>query len=359
MLNTLAAILLFGLIVLVHEFGHFIFAKRAGIGVTEFSIGMGPRLCSTVKGETRYSLKLLPFGGSCAMVGEDSGEEKDPKSFHNKSVLARISVIAAGPVFNFILAFLFALVIVAQVGHDMPILQDVAEGSPAQEAGLMPGDKITHLDNRKIEGYRDVSLYLFAHPGETVTVRYERPFEGVWQDGTAAEKRSTEITPEFNEEYQSYMLGVVFPGYQKTKGIGELLQYSLYEIKYCVVSTFDSIGMLFRRQLQVNDAVAGPVQIVSIVGETVEQGRQAGLQALILILCNWGLLLSSSLGIMNLLPIPALDGGRLFFLLIELVRGEPIDPEKEGRVHMIGMMLLMALMVVILFNDIQKLIMPM
>ncbi len=292
------------------------------------------------------------------MVGEDSGEDADPRSFHNKSVLARISVIAAGPVFNFILAFVFALIIVAQVGHDTPVLHDVTDGSPAQEAGLRPGDRITHINNRKIEGYRDVSLYMFAHPGETVTVRYERPFDGIWQEGAAAEKRSIQITPEFNEEYQSYMLGVVFPGYEKTEGIGELLRYSLYEIKYCVVSTFDSIGMLFRNQMKVNDAVAGPVQIVSIVGETVEQGREAGLQALVLILCNWGLLLSSSLGIMNLLPIPALDGGRLLFLLIELVRGEPIDPEKEGRVHMIGMMILMALMVMILFNDIRKLIMP-
>ncbi len=358
MLNTLAAILLFGLIVLVHEFGHFLLAKRAGIGVTEFSVGMGPRLISTVKGETRYSLKVLPFGGSCVMIGEDAGEDADPKSFHNKSVLARISVIAAGPVFNFILAFFFALIIVAQVGHDMPILQDVMEGSPAQEAGLLPGDKITYLNNRKIEGYRDVSLYMNAHPGKTVTVRYERPFGGVWQEGAAAEKRSTEITPEFDEEYQSYMLGVVFPGYQKTEGIGELLRYSLYEIQYCITSTIDSIGMLLRQQLKASEAFAGPVQIVSIVGETVEQGREAGFQALFLILCNWGLLLSSSLGFMNLLPIPALDGGRLLFLLIELVRGEPIDPEKEGKVHMIGMMLLMALMVIILFNDIRKLIMP-
>ncbi|MGN0159515.1 MAG: M50 family metallopeptidase [Brotaphodocola sp.] len=354
-MNTLAAILLFGMLIMVHEFGHFLFAKLNGIGVTEFSIGMGPRLFSIEKGETRYSLKLLPFGGSCEMVGEDA-KEKDPRAFHNKSVLARISVIAAGPVFNFILAFLFAWVIVSQIGHDAPILHDVTEGSPAQEAGLMPGDKITSINKRKIESYRDVSLYLFSHPGETVTIQYERPFQGVWQEGTAAEKRSVVLTPKFNEEYQQYMLGVVFRGYEKADNLIELFRYSLYEVKYCIVSTIESIGMLFRHQLQVNDAVAGPVQIVTIVGETVEQGREAGARALILILANWGLLLSSSLGFMNLLPIPALDGGRLFFLLIELVRGEPIDPEKEGMVHMIGMIILMALMMVILFNDIRKLV---
>lgn len=357
MLNILAAILLFGLLVLVHEFGHFLFAKLNGIGVTEFSIGMGPRLLSMVKGDTRYSLKLLPFGGSCEMIGEDTGNQ-DPRAFNNKSVLARISVIAAGPMFNFILAFLFAWIIVSQVGHDAPVLHDVTEGSPAQEAGLMPGDKITQINKRRIEAYRDVSLYMFSHPGETVTVRYERPFQGVWQEGAAAEKRTAVITPKYNEEYQSYMLGVVFNGYEKVDSLADMFRYSAYEIKYCIVSTIDSIGMLFRRQLAVNDAVAGPVQIVSIVGETVEQGREAGFGVLVLILANWGLLLSSSLGFMNLLPIPALDGGRLLFLLIELVRGEPIDPEKEGRVHMIGMMFLMALMVIILFNDIRKLIFP-
>lgn len=353
-MNILAALLLFGLLVLVHEFGHFLFAKLNGVGVVEFSIGMGPRLLSVAKGETRYSLKLLPFGGSCEMVGEDT-ENPDPKAFHNKSVLARISVIAAGPVFNFILAFLFALIIVSQVGHDAPILHDVTAGSPAQEAGLQPGDKITKINQRKIEAYRDVSLYLFSHAGETLTVHYERPFRGVWQEGTAAEKRTAVITPKFNEEYQSYMLGVVFRGYEKTNGLLELLRYSIYEVKYCIVSTIDSIGMMLRHQLKVNDAVAGPVQIVTIVGETVEQGREAGAGALALILANWGLLLSASLGFMNLLPIPALDGGRLLFLLIELVRGKPIDPEKEGKIHMLGMMLLMALMVIILFNDIRKL----
>lgn len=354
MLNTLAAIFLFGLIVLIHEFGHFLLAKLNGIGVVEFSIGMGPRLCSIVYGETRYSVKVLPFGGSCMMVGEDSGAP-DPKSFQNKSVLARIAVIAAGPGFNFILAFLFAMVIVSQAGHDSAILKGVTEGSPAQEAGLQAGDKITYINNRRVSAYRDVSLYMYTHPGETVTVRYERPFGGVWQKGAAAEKRRAEITPEYNEEYQSYMIGVIFEGYEKAKNPLEFLGYSAYEVKYCITSTFDSFGMLFRRQLKVNDAVAGPVQIVTMVGETVGEGREAGARALVYIISNWGLLLSASLGIMNLLPIPALDGGRLLFLLIELVRGEPIDPEKEGMVHLFGMMVLMALMVLILFNDIRKL----
>lgn len=356
MLNILAAILLFGLIVLVHEFGHFLLAKLNGVGVLEFSIGMGPRLASVVRGETRYSIKALPFGGSCAMLGEDAGDP-DPRAFNNKSVWARIAVIAAGPVFNFILAFLFAMVIVAQVGHDAPVLTGVIEGSPAQEAGLQPGDRITRVDRRKVVGYRDVSMYLTTHPGETVTVSYERPFGGVWQKGAAAEKRSTVITPEFDEEYQSYMLGVQFAGYEKVRSPLPFLRYSFYEVRNCITSTFDSFRMLFKRQIQADEAIAGPVQIVTMVGETVGEGRQAGAMAVIYVLSTWVLLLSTSLGIMNLLPIPALDGGRLLFLLIELVRGEPMDPEKEGMVHMAGMMVLMALMVLVLFNDVRRLLM--
>ena len=355
MLNILAAILLFGLIVLVHEFGHFLLAKLNGIGVVEFSIGMGPRLASFVHGETRYSLKALPFGGSCMMVGEDSADP-NPKAFNNKSVFARIAVIAAGPVFNFILAFFAGILIVSQVGHDNPVLIGVEDGSPAQEAGLMPGDKITRINNRKISAYRDIQLYTLSHPGQELTISYERPAGGSWENRGAAEKRTAVLTPAFNEEYQAYMLGVLFAGYEKTDSFAELIRCSAYEVKYCIVSTFDSLRMLFTKQLPVKDAVTGPVGIVSMVGETVEQGREAGTMVLIVILANWVLLLSSSLGIMNLFPIPALDGGRLFFLFLELLRGKPMDPEKEGMVHLAGMMVLMALMIFVLFHDVQKLL---
>lgn len=352
MLNILAAILLFGFIVLVHEFGHFLLAKVNGIGVVEFSIGMGPRLFSFTKGETRYSIKILPFGGSCMMVGEDV-ENPDPKAFNNKPVWSRIAVIAAGPIFNFILAFLFAIVIVSQFGHDSAVLHGVTENSPAQEAGLQAGDKITKINNRKIVSYRDVLMYIVTHPGEEMTVYYQRPPGGSWENNGAAEKRSTVMTPRYDEERQAYLLGVQFYGNEEVEGIGELLYYSAYEVKYCISSTFDSIGMMIRGKIQVNDAVSGPIGIVDMVSETVQEGREAGGLAVALVLSNWVLLLSASLGIMNLLPFPALDGGRLLFLFIEVLRGKPVDPEKEGMVHMAGMMVLMVLMVLVLFNDIR------
>lgn len=355
LLNIIAAILLFGIIVLIHELGHFIFAKLNGIGVVEFSIGMGPRILGRKFGETVYSLKLLPFGGSCMMVGEDA-DCSDEGAFNSKPVLARISVIAAGPGFNFLLAFLAGMVIVAQVGHDGAVMTGVMDGYPAAQAGLREGDRIIKINRRKVVSHRDISLYLFTHPGETVTLLYERPVGGSFENGGAAERRQARLTPIYDPDYQSYMLGVVFSGYEKAEDLMDFLNYSLYEVKYCIISTLDSFGMLFRRQIKPEEAVAGPVQIVSMVGETVGESREGGLPALVYVLANWILLLSTSLGVMNLLPVPALDGGRLFFLLIELVRGRPVDPEKEGFVHMIGMCFLMTVMIFILVNDIRKLV---
>lgn len=343
-INLLAALIVFGIIILVHEFGHFLLAKKNGIGVVEFSIGMGPRLFSFDKGETKYSLKALPFGGSCMMLGEDE-DTKDEKAFNNKPVWARISVIAAGPIFNFILAFVFALIIIGVVGIDEPRLIGVMDGFPAQEAGLQEGDLITGLNGHRVRIYRDVQLYLMLHPGENLQVEYER-------DGQTYE---TVIVPKFSQEYQSYMMGITVSGYRtKTDGPLETIGYAAYEVKYWITTAVKSLGMLVRGQVKSNE-IAGPVGIVNMIGETVEESKAGGWIDIFLNLANMCVLLSANLGVMNLLPIPALDGGRLVFLFLEVVRGKPVDPEKEGMVHVVGMMFLMALMIVILFNDIRNL----
>lgn len=351
MLNIIAAVLVFGLIVLVHEFGHFLLAKLNGIGVVEFSIGMGPRLLSWQRGETKYSLKILPFGGSCMMLGEDE-KDADPKAFNNKSVWARISVVFAGPAFNFILAFFFAVIIVMNIGYQKFQISDVTEGSPAAEAGLQAGDVITRVNSRKITAYEDIQVYMLANPGETLRIQYRRSVG----DGTDYETGETVLTPEYSETEGRYLMGVTFTSqYVKAESLSELVYYSAYQVKYCVTSTFDSLKMLFTRQVQVDEAVAGPVRIVAMIGENVEESREIGISVMLLTLCYWSLILSASLGIMNLLPIPALDGGRLVFLIIEAIRGKGIDQEKEGMVHMAGLLILMALMVFVLFNDIRSL----
>lgn len=354
-MNMLAAILVFGLVVLVHEFGHFLVAKINGVGVIEFSIGMGPRLWSIEKGETRYSVKCLPFGGSCMMVGEDEDDGgKNPKSFNNKSVWARIAVIAAGPGFNFILAFLFSIVLVSMVGYDAPLVYDVSEGYPAAEAGLEAGDVITAINGTRIDTYRDVELYLLGHRGETWEISYRRADTGSFQsEWNSVTEGTVTVTPAYYGEEQGYLMGIQFGILrQKTQGLGELLRYSAGEIRYCLRSTVESVKLLFERKIEVDSAVAGPVRIVAMIGDTVAESREYGLRTVAVSLIYWCVLMSASLGIMNLLPIPALDGGRLLFLLIEVIRRKPMDQEKEGMVHMAGMVVLMALMVFVLFHDI-------
>ncbi|MCB6607428.1 RIP metalloprotease RseP [[Clostridium] symbiosum] len=394
MLSLLAAILVFGLIILFHEFGHFLLAKRGGICVVEFSLGMGPRLLSTVKGGTRYSLKLFPFGGSCMMLGEDddlSDEDRDEKartdiaskaaygedefkstedthdgtnaektrsyagielapgatgvSFNETSVWTRFLVIAAGPIFNFILAFVCAFFVISYVGYDPAQVYDVVEGYPAAEAGLEPGDVITKINGKSIKIYRDVLAYTSFHQGETLNIEYRRG-EKLYQ---------AVLEPKYSEENKSYMMGISGGVYNRPESVFVTAKYSAYELRYWINLTFKSLEMIVKRQVTTDD-IAGPVRIVSMIDTTVKESSEYGLMVVLVNLANMCVLLSANLGIMNLLPIPALDGGRLVFIILEALRGRPIDREKEGMIHMAGMAVLMVLMVFILFNDIRNML---
>lgn len=343
-MKIILALLIFSLIVLFHEFGHFLLAKRGGIAVTEFSLGMGPRILSKQIGETRYSWKLLPFGGSCMMVGED-GDSDDENAFGKKSVWTRISVVAAGPIFNFILAFFLSLFIIGSIGYDAPDVVAVADGYPAAEAGIQPGDRILQMNHTKIHVYREVSLYVQTHQGETVTVTYER-------DG---ERHAVTLEPKLSES-GTYLLGFRGSGVRTKGNIFQTVWYSAYEVKYWISTTLQSLGMMFRGRVSADD-ISGPVGIVNTIGNTYEASKQDGGFYVWLNMLNISILLSANLGVMNLLPIPALDGGRLVFLFLEVIRrGKRIDPEKEGMVHFVGLMLLMALMLVVMFNDFRNIL---
>lgn len=340
-ISIILALLIFSLIVIIHELGHFLLAKKNGICVTEFSLGMGPRIAGFTMGETRYSLKVLPFGGSCLMLGEDGKSEGD-RAFGNKTVGARISVIAAGPIFNFILAFVLAIFIIGNIGYDSTKVH-LLEGYPAKEAGMQDGDRIVKLNHEKVHLYREISFFIQTHQGEKVKVTYQR-------DGKLYH---TIITPKFNEETKTYLIG--FIGGERVKGNAlTTLGYSLYEVKYWVTTTIKSLGMLFQGQVKADD-VSGPVGIVSAIGTTYQESKSDGALYVWLNMLNISILLSANLGVMNLLPLPALDGGRLVFLFLEAIRGKAVDPEKEGMVHFIGLMILMILMVLIMFNDIRRL----
>lgn len=341
-MKIVIALLIFSLIVIIHELGHFLLAKKNGIKVNEFSLGMGPRIFSFEKGETRYSIKVLPFGGSCIMLGEDEDSD-DERAFGRKSVWARISVIIAGPFFNFILAFVIALIIIGAVGYDAPDLWGVIEDYPAAEAGLQEGDTILKMNHKKIHLYREVSFYVQTHQGETVDVTYER-------DG---EVNTVTLVPKENET-GTYLLGFSGAGVRTKGNVLTNIKYGVYEVKYWIDITAKSLGMMFQGKVKADD-VSGPVGIVNFIGDTYEESKESGTFYVVLSMLNISLLLSANLGVMNLLPLPALDGGRLVFLFIEAIRGKPVNPEREGMVHFVGFVLLMALMVFVLFNDIRQL----
>ena len=347
-MSLIISILVFGLIILIHEFGHFIVAKKNGIAVVEFSIGMGPRLLTTVWGETRYSIKVFPFGGSCMMLGEDESDP-DPRAFNNKPVWSRIAVVAAGPVFNFLLAFVLAVVIVGSVGYDAPELTGVQDGFSAQEQGMQAGDVITKLDNTPVVIYRDLTMFMMTHTDAPIRVEYRRTLA----DGSV-EKRTAVLTPKLSKETGTYMLGIISRGYRvPAGGFLNILKYGAYEVVYWIKAVIKSIGMMIGGQVHSED-LAGPIRMVAMVDETVDESISYGIVTMLLSVANLCVLFSANLGVMNLLPIPALDGGRLVFMLIEAVRGKPVDREKEGLVHLVGMALLMCLMIFILFNDISN-----
>ena len=344
-MNILIAIIVFSIIILFHELGHFLFAKLNGIQVNEFSLGLGPTLVGFQKGETKYSLKLFPFGGACLMEGED-GESSNERAFNRKPVWARISVVAAGPVFNFIMAIAFSLILVASVGFDRPVLTDVMEGYPAAEAGLQAGDEIVKMGNKPIHLYREVSIYTYFHANEPVEITYRR----------GDEKHTTMLVPKFDEESGRYLFGFYGTTARSKGTLAETLKYSVYEVKYWICSTVESLGQLVTGHVGIND-MSGPVGIVKTIGDTYTEVKSSGVFMIFLNMLNICILLSANLGIMNLLPIPALDGGRLVFLIVEAVRGKRMDPNKEGAVNLVFLMLLMVLMVVIMFNDIRKIVM--
>jgi len=342
-LNIVIAIIVFSLLILFHELGHFSLAKLNGIRVNEFCLGLGPTIVSFTKGETKYSLKALPFGGACMMEGEDESSD-DERAFNKKGVWARISVVAAGPVFNFIMAFVFAIVLIGNIGVDKPVLTDVIDGYAAQEAGLTAGDEIVKMGEKDIHFYKEISTYAMFHIGEPVEITYER-------DG---EEYVTMLTPKYDEESGRYLYGFISSGQRVKTGFFETIAYSFWELAYNVDLTIQSVKMLFTGTVGVNE-LSGPVGIVQSMGEVYEESVQtSGYYYAFLNMLNWIIILSANLGVMNLLPIPALDGGRLVFLIIEAIRGKAIDSEKEGFVHMVGIILLFGLMFVVMFNDIRK-----
>lgn len=337
-MNIIFAILLFGFIVFIHELGHFLFAKRAGIKVSEFAIGMGPNVYGFTKGETTYSIRLLPIGGYISMEGEDENSN-DPRSFGNKTILQRFSVLFAGPFFNIILAaaLLIPVFLFTGVPTGTNVVGSVVESSPAQSAGIQVDDKIVSINGNEINTWEDIiNNFSKVEQGATVDITINR-------DGKDIE---LDIVPQLNDENR-LVIGV---SQQQEKGIVKAITSSVTVTYELTREMLKFVGQLITGTLPggVSESVSGPVGVLTIVSDAAKDG--------IIQLLYIGSVISLNLGILNLLPIPALDGGRILFLLIEALRGgKKIDPEKEGTLHFLGFVLLMGFTLFVTYKDIVKL----
>lgn len=431
--NIIIAVLMIGFLVVAHEFGHFIVAKANGVAVVEFAVGFGPRILHVKKGETDYALRLIPFGGACVMLGDammemgdEAAEYDESRALSAKSVWARIAIVVAGPFFNFIIAFIFAVIIIASVGIDPCTVDVVEKDSPAYEAGLEAGDLITKINNNNMAFSKEYSFYNYYHGNETMNITYKRNGEKytttvipvyrtsqVYRIGvvvsdnvnittvtkdspadkaglkigdiimsvdgqklseslkisdiisdsqgkevTMVVKRgdseiSLSVTPSITD-VEEYYTGFDSYGYRVKQSPAATIGYAFKEVGYWIEVVVKSVGMMFTGKVSVND-LSGPVGVVDSVNTVVEQSKPDGVWMVCLNLFNYIVMLSANLGVMNLLPLPALDGGKLLFLIIEALRGRPVKPEHEGMVHFVGMVLLMMLMVYVMFKDIIRL----
>lgn len=343
-LSIVFAILIFELIIVIHEFGHFIVAKKNGVRVNEFAIGMGPAILKRQKGETLYAWRVFPIGGYCAMEGEDT-ESSDGRAFCNKGPWRKIAIVIAGIVMNILLGFV--LLVVNTCLSDAITSTTVAEfydNAVSQKTGLQEGDKIVAINGMRIFSAIDLSYQLQNDEDGVFNMVVKR-------GGKKVELDSVAFATEENAIHIDFMVKAVKlnPFTVVSNSFNETLSYS----RLIYISLFDMVSGKYSLK-----DLSGPVGIVDQIDEVIDSHTSAdtGIDwgSLAQNMLSMGGFISINIGLFNLLPLPALDGGRLIFLLIELVRRKPVNPKYEGVVHFVGLMLFMLLMVVVTVSDITK-----
>lgn len=348
-LYVLLALVMLGVIVTVHEFGHYLMGRLCGIPIIEFAVGFGPRLFGWERKGIKYSIRAVPLGGYCAFVGEDQ-QHDDPRAMSNQPVWKRFLTVLAGPAMNFLLAFIACAAMLHGfiTAETFPVLASVMEDMPAQAAGLQAGDRIVAVEGTEItnDGYgvSDVSrLIQSVEPGSPVTLTILRGGE------TLDVTMNTQAVETPSEDGQTVtrhgMIGVYFT--RRTYTIPEALRYAGTYMVYTTKTMLDGLRGLFFHGEGV-EKITGTVGIIAVVSEYAREGMDEVLWLLFV--------LSLNIGIVNLLPLPALDGGRLVFLIVEAIRRKPVPPEKEGLVHGIGLLLVFGLFILLTFHDIYRLI---
>ena len=352
MVYILAAILVFGVLIAVHELGHFMAAKACGVRVNEFSIGMGPALWKKQKGETQYSLRLFPVGGFCAMEGEEEDSD-DPTALNNQGFWAKLLIFAAGAAMNFIAGLLIILVLYADAqAFYVLVVAGFAEGCPLESAdGLQEGDRLLRIDGEKVYVYSDISLLMGLNKTGAFDLQIERNGEVITLRDFTMERR--EYTDQNGKAYTGY--GLYFGAEEAT--LGRKLSYSWNNAMDFARLVRLSLQMLVTGQAGGKD-LSGPVGIVSTMTQVGEQA--ATTRAAEENIAYLAALIAVNLAVMNLLPLPALDGGKIFFLVINAVSMQlfkkQIPAKYENYIHFAGLILLLALMAVITFSDVWKLI---
>lgn len=342
MLQIILAILAFGMLVIVHEFGHFITAKRGGVQVNEFWIGMGPTLLKKEHNGTLYCLKLLPFGGACVMEGEDEDSESE-HAFGKASLPRRMLIVAAGALMNFLVGFLIVLAVIQpngpNGGYIVSTIDSVDPASTAAAAGgLQAGDEILEVDGYNILMRSDFEIALARGADTTYEVVVRR-------DGEKINLPAVVLEATIEGEDGRKMIGLTFA--EQPDSIGMHINMAVRTSVNYARMVWASLGMLVTGQVGV-DQLSGPVGVAEVMATTASYSISAFLQLVAFISIN--------LGVMNLLPLPALDGGRLVFLILEGIRRKPVPAKYEGYIHAAGLMLLLALMVYVTGQDILRIV---
>lgn len=345
-LNLLLFIVILGFIVLVHEFGHFIFAKMTGVYVYEFAIGMGPKLFSKKGKETEYTIRAIPIGGFCQLAGEDVGEDdlqkvSKKRRLQSKTAFQRFLIMFFGAGNNFISAILIIFIIGLFFGSTSmkPVITTAEKGYPAYEAGISAGDVVKEINGHKISYVDDITLYLaISDPTKNTTIKVEK------ENGSIETYKFKPMKIKENgQEVYRYGIGMK---QEKQHGFVNALVYTGKKTVSIFKQMAITVGYLFTGGIKLSQ-LSGPVGIYSVVGEQ----SKAGIASILYLVA----FLSINVGFINLLPLPAFDGGHILFIIIEKIKGSPVNPELEGKIHTVGLMLLMLLMVVVTINDILRL----
>ena len=360
MLTTVVSfIIVLGVLVFFHEFGHFMVAKWSDMRVEEFAIGMGPRILGTEYGETFYSIRAFPLGGFCKITGEmpmdDEIDEEEKeiyleakrnnKCFFQKSIWKRIAVVVMGPIMNFLLAGLLFAVIFGMYGQpvdmqDQAVIGRVLPQQPAYQAGVEEGDKVLAVDEQPVNTWQELATEINKHPEEEINLRIKRNEELINIAVTPQAKER--LNPDTGSTSKKGIIGITPPLIRKEVGFFDSIALGFEKTVLMIQAIAVGLWQMITGQLKAD--VSGPVAIAQMVGRASKTG--------LLRVLELAAIISVNLGFMNLLPIPALDGGRLVFLGVEVVRGKAVDPETEGRAHMVGFVLLILLLIVVTFKDI-------